>query len=299
MSAPHERSSDGDGHYDGNGNGNGNGDGHTNHDGMAEALMSAITGGPPPSEEAAFLREHRQAAADVAVLREQMTWIAEALTGETLSGGGPAGETLSGGGPVGGRGEPSAVPPRFAHAGHPARRRPGRRRVLRAAVGSLAVTAALCVVAGLGWLVTHSAGDSSMSGEASAKGDARAAGQGAEQAGPPPDPALYLACSTLVVEGTVARVEPQSGTSRTRVVLTVTRSYRPAHGPSRVAFLLGADAGPRPRPGQHALVSVGRDTGLAGTWAVGDAQVAAQRAWIVDALPDARRTPCPSGGPSR
>ncbi|MFI2757953.1 hypothetical protein ACH5A3_03610, partial [Streptomyces echinatus] len=54
------------------------------YDGM-DALMAAITGDPLPEEarrDPVFLAEHRAAEADVAVLRDRLAWLAEALTGD-------------------------------------------------------------------------------------------------------------------------------------------------------------------------------------------------------------------------
>ncbi|MGW2447182.1 hypothetical protein ACWCSW_24195, partial [Streptomyces sp. NPDC001675] len=54
------------------------------HGGM-DALMAAITGDPLPPDahdDPALLARRRSAEADVAVLRDQLVWLAEALTGE-------------------------------------------------------------------------------------------------------------------------------------------------------------------------------------------------------------------------
>jgi hypothetical protein len=42
------------------------------------------------------------------------------------------------------------------------------------------------------------------------------------------------------------------------------------------------------------LVRVGQGQRTASLWAVGDARVAAERAWITEALPESRHTTCPS-----
>ncbi|MFG2886933.1 hypothetical protein ACGFYV_32370, partial [Streptomyces sp. NPDC048297] len=64
------------------------------------------------------------------------------------------------------------------------------------------------------------------------------------------------------------------------------------HGPERVVFVLDGGAWPAPRTGQHVLVGVGRGHENASLWAVGDARVAAGRAWIAEALPGARTARC-------
>ncbi|MEV7812131.1 hypothetical protein AB0P05_15490 [Streptomyces flaveolus] len=341
MTAGHEdaRGAERAGQYGGHGEhgaqrGNGEYRGHAEYDGM-DALMAAITGDPLPEEarrDPAFLAEHREAEADVAVLREQLVRLAGALTGE-------------------GSTEEAGVSPGAVSAPSPARRprsrtrssvptrpagppRPGRasgpRRALRIALGSLAGAAAFSLVLGFGWLVAQGGGGADdKSGASSAKGDVGSAGQEAGAGGRPADPERELACSRLVVEGTVARVErekdapgsaasgsaapgsaasgsaaPGSGPGSaasapgSRVTLTVVRSYRPAHGPAEVRFLLDADERPAPRVGQHVLVRVGRGERQASLWAVGDSRVAAARAWITEALPGSRTLTCPSGDAS-
>ncbi|MEU6600697.1 hypothetical protein [Streptomyces flaveolus] len=299
--------------------GNGEYRGHVEYDGM-DALMAAITGDPLPEEarrDPAFLAEHREAEADVAVLREQLVRLAGALTGE--------GSAEEAGVSPGAVSAPSAArrPRSRTHSSAPTRPagppRPGRasgpRRALRIALGSLAGAAAFSLVLGFGWLVAQGGGGADdKSGASSAKGDVGSAGQEAGADGRPADPERELACSRLVVEGTVARVErekdalgspaPGSGPGSaasapgSRVTLTVVRSYRPAHGPAEVRFLLDADARPAPRVGQHVLVRVGRGERQASLWAVGDSRVAAARAWITEALPGSRTLTCPSGDAS-
>ncbi|WP_225102855.1 hypothetical protein [Streptomyces sp. CoH27] len=327
------------------------------HEGVGEyggmdALMAAITGDPLPEEarqDPALLAEHREAEADLAVLKAQLGWLAEALTGETEVRTGEAEGTEQGEaegtaereakgeaerdakgeasasmarpgrtrsvsrrpeGPAG-----SARPGRFsdrrpeslpgptrpthptrlirpAHSARPGRPS-GRRRAVRIALGSLAGAAAFALVVGFGWMVTHSPG-SADSGARAASDAKRAPVQGADS-GRPADPALELACSRLVVEGAVTQVEPEKGTARNRVTLTVTHSYKPAHGPAEVSFLLDGGARPAPRTGQHVLVTVRTSRQHASLWAVGDTRVAADRAWITEALPDSLHTACPSG----
>ncbi|MFC9280253.1 hypothetical protein [Streptomyces collinus] len=188
-------------------------------------------------------------------------------------------------------------PVRPARAPRPGRSR-GARRVLRVAIGSLAGVAALGMVAGLGLLVVRTGGsgaDAKSSAADGAKSAGRAPAEVSGDAGRPGAPARVLACYKLVVEGTVAAVEPRSGSPWTRIELTVRRAYEPAHPPARVAFDLDTGARPAPRAGQHVLVGVGRGRTNASLWAVGDTRVAVNRAWITEALPEARHTACPSG----
>ncbi|MFG3011075.1 hypothetical protein ACGFZB_11545 [Streptomyces cinerochromogenes] len=296
------------------------------YDGM-DALMAAITGDPLPEEarrDPAFLAEHRAAEADVAVLRDQLSRLADALAGEETgveetreqeTGEEGTGKEESG---QGEGGKESGVSDVVVPGPRPARRprgrtrpagrdrpprppRPGRpsgpRRAMRITLGSFAGAAAFSLALGFGWLVTQAGGGADDNGGASsaAKGvEHEDAGTGLR----PSDPERELACSRLVVEGTVARVEPAEDASGSRVTLTVTRSYKPGHGPAEVAFLLDADARPAPRRGQHVLVQVAYGDMYASRWTVGDFRVAAERDWITDALPGSRTTPCPSGDAS-
>ncbi|POX65043.1 hypothetical protein C3492_04335 [Streptomyces sp. Ru62] len=295
---------------------------HGGYDGM-DALMAAITGDPLPEEarrDPVLLAEHRAAEADVAVLRDQLAWLAGALTGEdTVEEAESSPDAVSA--------PPPARRPRSrTHSSAPTRPagppRPGRasgpRRALRIALGSLAGAAAFSLVLGFGWLVAEGGGgggaDDKSGASSAAKGNADATGQEAGPGGRPADPERELACSRLVVEGTVARVErekdapgsavPGSGPGSaasapgSRVTLTVVRSYRPAQGPAEVRFLLDVDARPAPRVGQHVLVRVGRGERYASLWAVGDSRVAAARAWVTEALPGSRTLACPSGDAS-
>lgn len=281
------------------------------HGGM-EALMAAITGDPLPADarrDPALLAEHRAAEADVAVLKEQLTWLAEALTGEPLTGEpltGAAGERARAAQAPAPEADPAAPSPVQRPAGDrprsvtrpsgPSRpprpgRPPGRRRALRIALGTLAGVAAFTLALGFGRLVTGVGGGASDSG-GDRKSAADAGGKAAREGSRPADPERELACSRLVVEGTVAKVARRPGSPWSRITLTVIRSYRPAHGPAEVGFLLDSTAEPAPRTGQHVLVRVARGEERASLWSVGDAQVAADRAWITEALPASRHTDC-------
>ncbi|MFI8236035.1 hypothetical protein ACIF83_02020 [Streptomyces sp. NPDC085866] len=276
------------------------------HEGAGEyagmdALMAAITGEPlseEAREDAAYLSEHTSAEADVAVLKEQLTWLAEALTGEERTAAPAVGENGSTVGPARSA-QPGKRPRSATRPTSPARPpRPGRpsgpRRALRIALGTLVGAAAFGMVFGLGRLVVNSGANDSMGGSsADAKSEGHApmySGDG----GRPSDPALSLACYRLVVEGTVAKVEPKPENPWTLVVLKVSRSYKPAHQPAEVSFLLDGGAKPAPRKGQHVLIGVGQGQDNASLWAVGDSRVAVDRAWITEVLPEARHTTCPS-----
>ncbi|XUL88154.1 hypothetical protein ACQ86D_16995 [Streptomyces galilaeus] len=242
------------------------------YDGV-DALMAAITGEPVPEAaraDAAYLAEHRAATADVALLREQLGIIGEALSAPP-------------------RPEPGPVrTPRPARRRHPA---------LRAlAYGTLAFAVVAGMITGLSWLVAHNGGAADSASSRSADSGSKAAGGsggGSTTPGPLSDPELYVACSSLLVEGTVTGVQPGSD-PRKRITVAVTRSYRPASGPADVTVVLPAGANPAPRQGQHVLVGVRKGSATATLWVVGADAVAADRAEIVGALaaPDAT---CPAG----
>ncbi|MFJ8943369.1 hypothetical protein ACIRG4_08825 [Streptomyces sp. NPDC102395] len=247
-------------------------DGHDGNEGT-DPLMAAILGTPLPEEsraDPAFLAAHRTATADLAVLREQLGVIAGTLTRPAER----TEDTLTSG--------PAPV----------LRPRPARRRAARA----LALAAAGAIVAGAGWLVvqvgegvsTLSSAKSADSGAAdtTAEGEAGAAEPGARSADSPLGDPGYLACARFVVEGEVTDVVPVAGTGGDRVTLRVTRSYlpgRPAAG--EVDVVLAPDTDPLVAEGDHVLAGQARDSASPEVWAVGAADIAAERAAIERALP--------------
>ncbi|MFJ9374025.1 hypothetical protein [Streptomyces sp. NPDC101455] len=248
------------------------------YDGM-DALMAAITDEPLPEAaraDAGFMAEHALASAEVALLREQLGLIGEALSATPALSASPA--------------SPASSAPEPVISARPVRRRRPVLRVL--AYGTLATAVIAGMVTGLAWLGAHNGGASADSAAAQSKSDAPAKVSGDGPA--PSDPELALACDRLVVEGTVAEVETYVDDPWSRIVLTVIRSYKPAEGPSQVSFLLDGGADPKPRKGQHVLIEVGRDAQNASLWAVGDTRVAVNRAWILKALPGSRTTTCPA-----
>lgn len=239
------------------------------YDGV-DALMAALTDEPLPEGAAAdaeFMAEHRVATAQVALLREQLGIIGEALSAP------PA-------------------PVVRARPVRPRRRRPALRAL---AYGTLAFAVVAGMLTGLAWLVaTNGGADSASSSADSGSKVAEGSGGGSKAPGALSDPGLYVACSRLLVEGTVTEVQPGSD-PRKRITLAVTRSYRPAHGPAHVTVVLAAAASPAPRQGQHVLVGVPKGSDTANLWTVGDDAVAADRATIVDALAHPGTVTCPAG----
>ncbi|MFI7415194.1 hypothetical protein ACIBU0_41830 [Streptomyces sp. NPDC049627] len=241
-----------------------------------DALMAAITDEPLTDEaraDAAFMTEHRAAAADVALLREQLGIIGRAL------------------------GEPPA--PASAPAPEPAPvRRPSRvrRRAFTLAFGTLAVAAVASVVAGLGWLVAQ-AGDGGLASGGSADAASSKQDSGAAFGSP-----RYLACARLVAEGDVTSVEPLPGTGQERITLSVTRFYRPEKpekppksddekksGDEKVTFLMEQDT---LHKGEHVLVGIPRHSAVPDVWFVGERDIAPERAWITAAPTDSRQPSC-------
>jgi len=232
------------------------------HNGV-DALMAAITGEPLPDrvrEDPAFLAEHRKAEADVALLREQLGLIGNALADEE-------------------RPKEKPVPVRVPR---------DLRRVRRFAFATLAVACAGGVLVGMGWLLGQSGG---VSGTASSDSGAKAA---ESDAGSPFASPGYLACARLVVEGEVAKAAWVHGTSgRQRITLAVTRAYKPVKTAKQVTFVIEEGAVLKSlHKGEHVLVGLPRDSSVADYLVVGEQSVARERAGIDRALPEAAAVPC-------
>lgn len=298
-----------------------------------DALMAAITGEPlPPGADADAHGAYRSAAADVALLREQLDVLGRAL-------GEPA------------PGPRVAAPVRGTSASRPPR------RSFRLALGVLAAACAGIVVTGLGWLVVQTGGgtdDTAGKAASDAQRDDSVPDQGAALVFGTP---RYLACARLVAEGTVTGARPVPGEARHRITLRVTRTYVPgastgpgasagsgastgseaSTGPTPSADSgasagsgastgpgtgtgPGAGAGPaastrpaaspgpgtgagpvtfllddataRLRPGDRVLVGVARDGAGADTVITGERDIATARARITASLPESRTLTC-------
>jgi hypothetical protein len=237
----------------------------------ADALLAAIMDEPLPEEvrdDAAVLAEHRSAVADVALLREQLTALGDALAGDV-----PAPER--------------AREPGRTRA--PARR---ARRPLRLALGTLATAVAATVVAGMGWLVTQGGGMGAADSGASGKSAAADAKSGAQESYHSP---VRVACSRVLVEGTVVSLTPGRD-GDVRVVLGVTRYYRPQESvkdhPTITVTLDGA-ARQDLEPGVRTLVRLPVRPQEPPEWEVGRGIVDA-REDILKALPEAEHLTCPA-----
>ncbi|MEU2619799.1 hypothetical protein ABZ642_16980 [Streptomyces sp. NPDC007157] len=236
--------------------------------GEADALLAVLLDEPLSDGQRAdpgFMAEHRAAAADVALLRAQLGSIGDALA------------------------EPPRPEPRPRPKPRP-RPRPWQHPHVRSLglVGALAA-AFVSAVFGIGWLtangVDSKASDSSAD---SAAGGASVGASGKEALGG----ARYLACARLVVEGTVTGVRrlPQGGGER--VTLKVTHAYKPAKTGAEVDVLFAAGADPRIRTGARLLVGVTEGRQEPDRYAVGEAEIAPERSWIVHDLPESRTLTC-------
>ncbi|MEV1063478.1 hypothetical protein [Streptomyces sp. NPDC050263] len=255
MEKPHD-----DGHDDGYDDG---------HDGM-DALLAAILDVPVGdlSEEVRADPDHPAARADVALLREQLGLIADVLT------------------------EPAPEP-----AGKPALAPVRRLRPL--ALRVVGVAAAGALVLGGGWVVVQvgrgaadiqssKSADDSGAAASEERAEASASGKG-DLLGDPG----YLACARLVAEGDVTDVVRVPGTTRERVTLHVTRSYKPEKSARpEVEFLVEDDMDPLLGEGDHVLVALGEASATPDMWAVGETDIAPERAALVRALADAEGVPC-------
>ncbi|MFJ8104539.1 hypothetical protein [Streptomyces sp. NPDC096132] len=237
--------------------------------GGMDPLMAAITGDPVPDEARAdprYLAAHRSATADVALLREQLGLIADALTESAAEE--PA---------------PAVVRPL----------RQPRRRFLPGALRAVGVAAAAVLVVGGGWLVLEAgsgvAGIGASSGSDDSGADEKQAQ--ADAGGPLGDPG-YLACARLIVEGDVTAIAPVRGTDEERVTLRVTRSYKPAKSPGTVEFVMEEDVDPLLAEGDHVLVGFAKGAAAPDVWAAGEADIAPEREALTRTLPVAQGIGC-------
>ncbi|MEU9173205.1 hypothetical protein AB0D34_36495 [Streptomyces sp. NPDC048420] len=227
------------------------------HDGL-DALMAAITDEPLPKSAAAdpaFRAEHRAARADVALLREQLRIIGENLT---------------------------EVPP----AAKPVPLRPTRtRRHARTfAFGTLAVAAVASTVTGLGWLLGHSGADNLTSADSGAS----KAESGVRFGSP-----AYLACATTVAEGEVTVVKELPATGELQVTVQVSRYFKQTRDLGRLTYVIGEYDLPEPlTTGTHVLFGVSEGSPSPDHWAVGEKEVARERAWVTASLPESRTLSC-------
>ncbi|MFJ3618272.1 hypothetical protein ACIPSH_08965 [Streptomyces iakyrus] len=244
-------------------------------DGHSEvALMAVITGETPPDAalaDDAFLTEYRSATADVALLREQLGLIGDALA------------------------EPPEVPGSETGGASvtPLSARRDRRRTWDLALKGLVAAVGAGLVIGMGWLVVQSGGMDTGSDQGASSAADGSAGREHAQEDAKLSHAGYLACARIVAEGIVTEVETVPGTGQDRITLDVTRYYKPDKGRARITFPLETGAIASLRSGEHLLVGISGDQAQPDMWATGEKEIARERAWITDALPASRTLPCP------
>ncbi|PBC99009.1 hypothetical protein BX281_7102 [Streptomyces sp. Ag82_O1-15] len=241
-----------------------------------DALLAAITDEALPEgagDDPEFMAEHRSAVADVALLREQLADIGDALADRAEEA----------------RPAPVRAPRKRTRRPEGAPRSRGR-RPLALVVGTLVVATVAAMVVGMGWILAHNGGGAmSTSDSSGAKAaDSGTAGGSASLSAPG-----YLACARLVAEGTVAHVEPLPGTTENRITLHVDRYYKPEKGKAEVVLVLDEEVASRPREGERVLVALQHDPATPTGWTTGEKAIADERAWIVKALPASRTLTCP------
>ncbi|MFE1953886.1 MULTISPECIES: hypothetical protein [Streptomyces] len=176
------------------------------------------------------------------------------------------------------RAEPARNP-----AAAPAR----RRRPFRIAVGALVAACAASLAGGLVWLGVNGAGTPALSSADKAAG--AKAGEDAKRT-----PEGFVACSALIAEGTVLRVDPVPGTRQDRITLRVTRYFKPETGARTVTFPMDRDVLPRLKPGDRPLISIPVGSREPDNWALGKDRTPL-RTMVVEALPGAKNLPCDHG----
>ncbi|UUU22129.1 hypothetical protein [Streptomyces sp. DSM 40750] len=277
-----------------------------------DALMGALVDDPLPEDalrDAEFVASRDAAAADIALLREQLGLIGEALAGAgtaNAEAGAPPGRSVAArpGDAAGAETDPGHVSGSAAAPVAPVRPllpRPARtRRALNIAFGTLAAAVAASVVLSVGWAVVQAGGAASTtSSDAADSGYGSGADQKDSEAGGPHDDSGgklshlgYLACARLVVEGTVTDVEPVPGAGQDRIAVDVDRYYKPAKGADEVVFPMAEDVDPRLKKGDHVLIGISWGSDEPDLWTVGEREIADERAWIEEGLPSAEGMPC-------
>ncbi|GGR76537.1 hypothetical protein GCM10010252_13890 [Streptomyces aureoverticillatus] len=278
-----------------------------------DALSLAITDTPVPEGargDERFLAEHAAAVADVALLREQLRIVGDALAQRTEQAGegAPAAVTPDVGRPAP---KPQRRPGPGPEPGPPSRpaptavlppaapfRPPGAAR--RRAVLALAAVLGAGLLGGVVWLgVESGTGDGAGDDAGAAKGapsrtEDRESGPAARKPGGAADgrsPEGAVACMRLIVEGTVRGVELLPDGTRDRITLDVSRYYKPAKGAKKITFVMDVDVDPRLRTGDRVLLGFDKGEATPGLWSTGK-RLAKDREWIEKALPGSRGLTC-------
>ncbi|WP_338696516.1 hypothetical protein V2W30_13800 [Streptomyces sp. Q6] len=184
-------------------------------------LMLAVTGEPLPDDD----QDAAAVAEDVALLREQVRGLGDALASRPAPAPAPARA-------------PAPVP---VH----------RRRPFRLALGALAAACVVSFFGGLFWLGAQAPGGG-MSADSKGSDKAAAEDNGKSRS----SPEMYIACSRVLVEGRVVGVTPRAD-GDVRVVLKVKRYYRPERSVREhptLAVTLDGPAGEDLKPGTYTLI---------------------------------------------
>ncbi|QDY76750.1 hypothetical protein FQU76_09615 [Streptomyces qinzhouensis] len=118
--------------------------------------------------------------------------------------------------------------------------------------------------------------------------------RGSENAAMKPAPDGLVACSELIVEGTVARVEKGPADLLT-VTLDVDTYLKPRRGPGRERIALPVEVAPEATVGTRMLVAMSRFGPEESFYYTGD-DIAHGRAWVDEGLPQAEGLDCPGRG---
>lgn len=276
-----------------------------------DALMAALLDEPLPEDalrDAEYVASHEAAVADLALLREQLGLIGEALAApdeDAATGVAPGrvgaarpGDTAGAEtdpGPVSG---PASAP--TASVTPLPSRPPRARRALRITGGTLAAAAAASVVLVIGWGVLQTGGGASTSKSSGAGVSEQSSGDSGKldygDRGDSSSSSLsregYVACARTIVEGTVTEVEPVPGAEQDRITVEVDHWIKPDKGEDRIVFPMSQDVDPRLKKGDHVLLGIPRDSAQPDIWTTKEAEIARERAWIEAALPDSKRLKC-------
>ncbi|MFF6779978.1 hypothetical protein [Streptomyces sp. NPDC012510] len=276
--------------------------------GGMDALTAALLDDPLPEEaleDAEFMASRDAAAADVALLREQLGLIGDALaaTGEDAVAGVPPGRLVAArtGDAAGAETDPGRLSGPAQAPVAPVRPLPTRsarrRRALNVALGTLAAAVAAAAVFGVGRAVVQAGGVTNMTSSDARDGAKSDESQGdvdpqQENGGASLSREGYVACARLIVEGTVTAVEPVPSTGQDRITVAVGRWLKPDKGADQIVFPMEQDVDPRLRKGDHVFVSIPKESAQPDIWSTDEADIARDRAWIEGALPGARSLSC-------
>ncbi|MEU3981309.1 hypothetical protein AB0F77_14500 [Streptomyces sp. NPDC026672] len=237
---------------------------------VPDALLAALVDAPLPPEartDPVFLAEYEAAAADLALLRDQVRRIGDTLADLPAPAPAVAPEHDSaapasdGSAPAPGPARASGRSPATGSLLRPQPRRTWFPRV----VGGIVAVLVVSVIAGTGWLVVRGSGGGQRADSSSAAQSAGRADRG---------------CARLVVEGDVVRVEAGPGDGRERVTVRVTRYYRPDRGAEQVTVVTDRSLAPRPHEGDHVLLALPSRGSTPDLWVTGEADIAARRAAV-------------------